>query len=118
MTETFFVVFSTAGWIGSLLFIGIYHRSSRWWELGYGRALFILGSVIVSFFTTSMLYNLFGPDYPGRNAMRIINLSVTVPMIWYLLWVLVRGGAAARKKRRADAEQAADETKKFPENSL
>lgn len=101
MDELFFQVLSTVGWVGSLLFLGIYHRTSRWWEYGYGRALFILGAVIVSFFTTSMLYNLFGADYPGRHVMRLVNLVIAVGMVWYLLFTLVRGGAAARRAKRA-----------------
>lgn len=100
MDDLFFQVLSTFGWVGSLLFLGIYHRTSRWWVHGYGRALFILGVVIVSFFTTSMLYNLFGSDYPGRHAMRLINLVISVGMIWYLLYTLLRGGAAARREKR------------------
>ncbi len=98
--ETVLAVLSTFGWIGSLLLVLIYHHTARWWQYAYGRALFILVLVTFLFFTTSMLYNIFGPDYPGRDIMRIVNLLLTVAMVWYLLITLVRGGAAARRERR------------------
>lgn len=97
---TFFAVFSTFGWVGAALFLILYHRTSRWWEHGYGRALFSLGFVAFSFFTTAMLHNVLGPEYPGRVALRVFNLIVTVGMVWYLLITLLRGGAAARQARR------------------
>lgn len=98
--EVFYAIFSTIGWIGSILFLGLYHRTSRWWEYGYGRALFALGFVAFSFFTTAVLHNVLGPDYPGRTAFRVFNLLVTVSMVWYLLITLLRGGARARRDRR------------------
>lgn len=106
--DRFLQILSTVGWIGAVLFVVIYHRSSRWWKHGYGRALFILGTVIVSFFTTSMLYNIFGPFYPGRNILRILNTVISVSMIWYLLVTLVRGGAAARRMRLRRLPEDAD----------
>ena len=98
--EGVFAVLSVLGWIGSTLFLIIYHRTSRWWELGYGRALFILAFVAVLFFTTSVMYNIFGSDYPGRSTLRVVNLLLSVSMVWYLLGTLVRGGAAARRKKQ------------------
>lgn len=97
-----FAVLSTIGWIGSGLFVIVYHHSSRWWEQGYGRALFLLGVVAFLFFTTSMLRNVLGNDYPGRNVMRSLNLVLGVCMVWYLLFTLVRGGAARRRERRQE----------------
>lgn len=108
MVEIFFVVFSTLGWVGSLLFVGIYHRTSRWWRYAYGRALFTLGLVIVSFFTSSMLYNVFGADYPGRSVIRLVNLGISVPAVWYLLLALVRDGARARLTRKAVPDRSDD----------
>lgn len=95
-----FSVLSVIGWLGATLFLGIYHHSSRWWEHGYGRSLFMLGLVAFSFFTTAMLHNIFGDDYPGRNTLRVVNLLLGVGMVWYLLYTLVRQGAAVRRKRR------------------
>lgn len=105
--ETLFAALSTFGWLGATLFLIVYHRTSRWWTQGYGRALFILAFVAFSFFTTSMLYNIFGADYPGRVAMRVINLLLSVTMVWYLLIILLRGGAASRRERRKRREQGA-----------
>jgi hypothetical protein len=110
MMECFLAAFSTAGWIGALLFLGIYHRTSRWWEHGYGRALFSLGLVAFSFFTASMLYNIFGANYPGRLALRVFNLTLSVGMVWYLLITLLRSGAQARRDRweRVEESHASD----------
>lgn len=100
--DTVFAVLSTLGWIGSALFLAVYHHSSRWWEHGYGRSLFFLGIVAFLFFTASMLRNLFGGDYPGRAAIRSINLVLGVSMVWYLLYTLVRNGVTVRRTRRQE----------------
>lgn len=100
VVEIFLAASSTIGWIGSILFLGFYHRTSRWWEYGYGRALFAMAFVAFSFFTTSMLYNIFGPNYPGRAPLRVFNMITTVSMVWYLLFTLLRGGAEARRERK------------------
>ncbi len=99
--EAFFAVFSTLGWVGAVLFLVSYHRTAPWWRSGYGRALFVLGFVTFSFFTTSMLFNIFGPEYPGRTALRVTNMILSVSMIWYLWGTLVMGGIAARREKRA-----------------
>lgn len=97
--DAFFEIASTAGWVGALALLITYHRSARWWKTGYGRALMVLILVILSFFATSMLFNLFGDDYPGRLAMRIINMVLTVSMTWYLLLTMIVDGTRARKER-------------------
>lgn len=107
--ETFFAIISTTGWIGTLLFIGVYHRTAFWWKHSYGRALFGVSLALLLFFTSSMLFNVFGPDYPGRDSFRIISQSFNVIMIWYLLIVIVRGGVEARAARRREKELVKDE---------
>lgn len=98
--ETFFAIGSTVGWVGAIALLVIYHRTARWWRTGYGRALFVLIIVSFSFFTTSMFYNLLGPDYPGRTFTRILNMVLSVSMIWYLLVTMIVEGARVRKERR------------------
>lgn len=100
--ETFLMIYSTVGWIGSLTFLGVYHRSARWWQHAYGRALFALAFVAFMFFTTSMMFNLFGADYPGRTALRVTNMLLSVTMVWYLLITLVRGRIERRRLRRRE----------------
>lgn len=100
MGGPFFVIASTTGWIGATLLLVIYHRSARWWKTSVGRALFFLILVSFSFFCTSMLYNVFGEDYPGRTAMRFVNMIVSVSMVWYLLGTMVVGGARRMRDRR------------------
>jgi hypothetical protein len=100
--ETFFAILATTGWVGTLLFIGVYHRTATWWVNPYGRALFAMAVSLLIFFTSSMLFNVFGPDYPGRMPFRIISQSLNVATIWYLLIVIVRGGTAARALRRKE----------------
>jgi hypothetical protein len=81
-----------------------YHRVAPWWKSNYGRALFVLGFVTFSFFTTSMLFNLFGPDYPGRTTLRVVNMLLSVSMIWYLWVTLVVDGTSARRRKRQAAQ--------------
>lgn len=99
---TFLTIAAVLGWLGSGVLIVAYHRIARWWEHAYGRALFLLILVAFLFFTTSMFYNLFGPDHFGRSLMRVINLLLSVSMVWYLLITLLRGHAAARRQRRRE----------------
>lgn len=92
-------VLSVLGWLGTVFFLAIYHRTSRWWAIGYGRALFVVVVVILIFFSTSVAYNLFGPDYPFRSGARVATLVIGTGVIWYLLVILVRSGAKARRAR-------------------
>jgi hypothetical protein len=96
----FFAALATTGWVGSTLLLVVYHRIARWWGHAYGRALFLLILVSFLFFTTSMLYNWFGPDHLGRTQLRVVMLVLSVGMVWYLLITLLRGGVAARRQRR------------------
>lgn len=107
--ETFFSILATAGWVGTLLFIGVYHRTAIWWNNPYGRVLFALAVSLLIFFTSSVLFNVFGPEYPGREPFRIVSQSYNVIAIWYLLIVILRGGAKARASRRREKELVEDE---------
>lgn len=97
--ELFFQISSIFGWLGAALFLVIYHRSSRWWEVSYGRALFGMATVSFMFFSMSVVFNLFGPDYSGRTALRVTNMVINISVIWYLLFTLVRGVTRARRRR-------------------
>ncbi len=107
---TFFTVISMAGWVGTLLFIGVYHRTAIWWKNPYGRALFAVSISLLLFFTSAMLFNVFGTEYPGRTPFRLVSQSFNVIMIWYLFVVIVRGGTEARAARRREKEPVRDET--------
>lgn len=100
--EEFLAVVSTAGLVGTLLFIGVYHRTAIWWKNPYGRALFSVSISTLLFFTSSMLFNVFGPEYPWRVSFRFITLSFNTLMIWYLLIAIIRGGVKARADRRRE----------------
>lgn len=93
---------SVAGLVGSLLFLALYHHSARWWAEGYGRSLFMLAVVIGIFFSTSVAYNIFGDDYPGRSAARVTTLIIGSVTMWYLLITLMRGSVAARRRRHRE----------------
>lgn len=108
--ECALAIISAAGWLGTLLFIGVYHRTAIWWANPYGRALFAVSISLLIFFTSSVLFNIFGPEYPGRDPFRIISLSFNTLMVWYLLIIIVKGGVAARASRRKGKELNQDES--------
>lgn len=107
--EEFMSIVSGIGWLGTLLFIGVYHRTAFWWTNPYGRALFAVSISTLIFFTSSGLFNIFGPEYLGRTPIRIISQSFNTLMIWYLLIVIIRGGVKARAARRREKELVEDE---------
>lgn len=108
--ESVLAVISSLGWIGTLLFIGVYHRTARWWKNPYGRALFLTSFSLLLFFASAVLFNVFGEDYPGRLALRVISLSLNTGIIWYLLITIVRGGVNARANRREEKERVHHES--------
>lgn len=61
-----------------------------WHATAAGRALMVkaIGNVILVDMSVAVL--VLGPDYPGRDYVRIIGLAFFTVGIWYLLIVLYR----------------------------
>lgn len=79
---------STASLIAFSLFIWRYSREP-WRGQAFGRALMTLAAAVVVYSTATVLRQWLGPDYPGRNAARILAnfglLSTGVTMT-IVLW--------------------------------
>lgn len=61
----------------------IYGTTTRWWETWIGRALFIKAVGVFFLILVSALFQMFGPNYFGRDTIRIVGMS-TATLGFYL----------------------------------
>lgn len=80
--------------IGALVaatgFIGIYATHSPWRVSVVGRSMMLLAVSVVLLILSGIFYNAFGPDYPGRDLVRVCSFLFLNISLWYQLFVLVR----------------------------
>lgn len=83
----------------TLLYPLIYGLTSPWWKSWIGRALFIKAIGVGMLISFSALFHLFGPDYFGRDTIRIGGMSVAVIGFYLALFSLVQVKLEARANR-------------------
>jgi len=82
------------------LFPLLYALRSAWWTSTVGRALMVLGVGLAALVDLSLLFAWLGPDYPGRNVLRVGVYSLVVVGLWAVLGSLVQAQARARQDGR------------------
>jgi len=63
----------------------IYTFTAPWWRSAVGRALFTKGLALTLLLDIAVLYQLFGNDYPGRDAVRLTVYTLIVVGLWLQL---------------------------------
>lgn len=86
-----------AAWPATLLYPVIYGLTSPWWKSWIGRALMVEAVGVFTLLTFSVLFQWFGPDYWGRNFVRISGMAVAMVGFWLVLFALLRVKAEVRK---------------------
>jgi hypothetical protein len=75
----------------------LYGFRSPWWTTHIGRALLLKAVGIAILLSFSVLYNLFGPGYWGRDVWRIGGMACVCIGVWYALIALLQ---VQRRSRR------------------
>lgn len=81
-----------------LLYLTFY----RWWAQPIGRALMTKAIGLGLLVDISVLYQVFGDDYPGRDFVRIIVYALILVGLWYQFIVFIR----IRKDTRGKKEKS------------
>lgn len=81
------------------------YLTRRWWVTAAGRAVMVKawGNLILIDMALAVL--IFGADYPGRDVVRVVGMTVFTVGVWYLLVVLLR----TPKRQHHDPTGSADE---------
>lgn len=85
-----------------ILYPLIYGFTSPWWTSWIGRALLVKAVGVAILVSFSALYQLFGPDYWGRDYVRIIGMALACIGFYLALFSLIQVKLEARRKRRAN----------------
>lgn len=79
-------------WPATALYPVVYGWVARkvWWKTWIGRALMMEALGVFTLITFSALYQLFGPDYPGRDFIRLSGMTFSALGFWMVLLALVK----------------------------
>lgn len=78
----------------------IYGFTSPWWQTWIGRALLIKAVGVWLLIVFSALFQAFGPDYFGRNFVRIGGMSFALVGFYLALFSLIQVKLEARRDNR------------------
>lgn len=79
-----------ATWPAALLYPAIYATGMRWWESWIGRSLLTKALGVFIMVSFSLLFWVLGPNYPGRDIVRITGMSLVCLGTWMALLTMLR----------------------------
>lgn len=85
-----------AAWPATLLYPVIYGLTAPWWKTWIGRALMVEAIGVFVLISFSALYQFFGPDYWGRDVVRIVGMTFSGVGFWMVLFALLKVKRDAR----------------------
>lgn len=86
-----------AAWPATLLYPVIYGLTAPWWRSWIGRALMVEAVGVFVLLTFSVLFQAFGPNYPGRDVIRIAGMGISLFGFWMVLVALLKVKADAKR---------------------
>lgn len=92
--------FLYAGMAGVVVFTVLFGLRSRWWAYPEGRALMAKSASLAGITSLTVLYYLLGPDYPGREWVRLGVYGFFFASQWWLVVVLLRRQWSKRVRTR------------------
>jgi hypothetical protein len=78
----------------------IYGLTTRWWESWIGRALLVKAIGVFVLIVFSALFQAFGPNYWGRDVVRIGGMVLACIGFYLALFSLIQVKREARRNRR------------------
>lgn len=91
-------------WPATLLYPLIYGLTAPWWRSWIGRALMTKAIGVFVLISFSVLYQMFGPNYWGRDYVRNIGMAVALMGFWLALFALIQVKFEARRDARTKIE--------------
>lgn len=77
-------------WPAAFLYPLIYCIRATWWRTWVGQALLVKACGVLLLLSVSALYQFFGPDYWGRDVVRITGMALLAFGLWYALIAMLR----------------------------
>jgi MFS superfamily sulfate permease-like transporter len=93
--------------LASLVFVVLYMRT-RWWRRWEGRVVMGLHSVIIWLAVLGVMLQVFGPDYYGRDVLRVLAFSCWFVVMWGFVILLIRAQRAGRRTIAETNTEATD----------
>lgn len=75
--------------IPATLYWGLYTFTAPWFRHTVGRALWVKATSLMLLCDISLAYQIFGNDYPWRDAVRLTVYVLVVTGLWYQLVALI-----------------------------
>lgn len=87
-------------WPATLLYPVVYGIVARkvWWKTWIGRALMVEALGVFTLLTFSVLYQWLGPNYPGRDFIRVTGMGFSALGFWMVLIALLKVQYDVRKE--------------------
>ena len=93
------------GMAAPVLFVIIYAHTPRgsvpWWKSWEGRVIMLKQALWVGFLLNGVLYFALGPDWVGRDALRVSLFTILPLALWSLLILLIVRRRQAKVARDA-----------------
>lgn len=84
-----------------ILYPLIYGFTSPWWSSWIGRALLVKAVGVAILVSFSALFQFFGPNYWGRDYVRIVGMAFACVGFYLALFSLIQVKLEARRRRRS-----------------
>ena len=81
-TDEYFRVVLFACWIPAIGFPLVYGLTAKWWKSLIGRALETKATAMMFLVTLTNLFNLLGPNYYGRDTLKVVGASLLFVGMW------------------------------------
>lgn len=91
------MVLGCLGWDAA--YIAVYGTATRWYRSPVGRALIIKAVGLAMMLTYSVLFYFLGPDYAGRDTLRIVGISVLFFGLAYAFVAMIRELRRGQRER-------------------
>lgn len=85
-------------WPATLLYPLIYGFTTPWWKSWIGRALMVEALGVFTMLTFTVLRQWLGPEYPGRDIVRISGMALAGTGFWLVLFALLRVKSEVRHR--------------------
>jgi hypothetical protein len=91
---------------GVITFMATYHLLAPWWRSEMGRNIMTLATSSALFLLLGVLQQVFGPDYPGQELLRVLAYAGIGAAWWWRWVVLIRVQVGGRDTMPETADQA------------
>lgn len=98
--DQLFALLVYAAMPAAVLYPLLYATRVKWWRTWVGQALLIKAVGVLLLLTVSALYQFFGPDYIGRDVVRITGMALLAVGLWYALIAMLREFSARNRANR------------------